>query len=323
MKNTSKFREEYEELSKKFNEIFVDTKFDVFERKITSSSEEGLQSEKYIEVTYGRSGKAFRLQDSASGYFEVLYILAEIANRTDSILILDEPALHLHPTKITLLNRVLTETGSNQVIIITHSPKFLDQKILETNMGRQLIYIKRENNMSNAICPDVTFNRIKKHEFKGEAFFANCNILVEGPADHATLVAASELLGDLFTRYDIEVVNIGGKENFEKWFELLDSFNILWLAVADGDFKPKTQRKDKVIRLDGKLEDLFTKLGWRDKGKLTSNEAYDFVTKLEKSGKKKFFDTEIGDVISKSLSLIGEEPKEVLQACHEIFPIRN
>src|SRR5580765_3725826 len=38
--------------------------------------------------------KEFRLQDSASGYFEALYLFSILKQRDDAILLIDEPALH-------------------------------------------------------------------------------------------------------------------------------------------------------------------------------------------------------------------------------------
>lgn len=324
LKTRAEFQKEYQELADRFREIFVGINFDVFERESTSTPAESREIEKYIQVSNGNDSRGFRLEDSASGFFEILYILAQIANSSNRILVLDEPALHLHPTKITLLSRVLTRNTSNQTVIVTHSPKFLEQKILQTEKGSRLIYVRRENGISKAITPKSNFNKIKKHEFKGEVFFSQCNILVEGPADHATLIAASELLGDLFTRYDVEVINVDGKESFEKWFEMLDAFNIPWIAMADQDFKPNAGYQERVIRLDGKLEDLFRKLGWNGSGKLTSTQAYDFITQIkDEERKKQLFDTEIGHVISQSLHLIHVEPSEALKDYHRVFAIRK
>jgi AAA15 family ATPase/GTPase len=53
-----------------------------------------------IFVIDKQNNKEFRLEDSASGYFEILHILSYIIDRKNSIIILDEPALNLHPIKI-------------------------------------------------------------------------------------------------------------------------------------------------------------------------------------------------------------------------------
>lgn len=66
--------------------------------------------------------EAFKLENSASGFFEVLYMLNELQSDNENIVILDEPALHLHPIKQRHFWQALIERTNNQVIVITHSP---------------------------------------------------------------------------------------------------------------------------------------------------------------------------------------------------------
>jgi predicted ATP-dependent endonuclease of OLD family len=65
------------------------------------------------------------IEQTASGLYEILFMLTAIVGETGKILLLDEPELHLHPTMqkriLNLLSEARTE-GRNQMLLITHSP---------------------------------------------------------------------------------------------------------------------------------------------------------------------------------------------------------
>ena len=68
----------------------------------------------------------YELAQAASGVLETLFIVAETATLKNSIILIDEPELHLHPKAQAMMFNYLwhlttAEGGSNQVIIATHS----------------------------------------------------------------------------------------------------------------------------------------------------------------------------------------------------------
>lgn len=72
------------------------------------------------------NGRLHELLLSASGCLEILFIVAETTLIKDSIVVIDEPELHLHPAAQDMLSKYLyylttPEGGGNQVIIATHS----------------------------------------------------------------------------------------------------------------------------------------------------------------------------------------------------------
>ncbi len=83
---------------------------------------------------------------AAAGLFETLTFLTALSSKEDTVLLLDEPALNLHPVAQRRLHSVFRKYVSqnrNQVIAITHSPYLVHARSLE-NIWR----ISRENGES-------------------------------------------------------------------------------------------------------------------------------------------------------------------------------
>jgi energy-coupling factor transporter ATP-binding protein EcfA2 len=138
-------REKYKSICNEFSKLFPNISFDTF----SSDEKEYIneESSKYvIKITEELPGMeslcSFNLDDSASGYFEALYLLYEKWRYEDHILILDEPAVRIHPNVIRHLGRILS-TSNRQMILVTHSPYFVDVSMM--GGSKRLIYFKRGN----------------------------------------------------------------------------------------------------------------------------------------------------------------------------------
>ena len=60
-----------------------------------------------------------------TGYFETIGIFTVLVTSNRNVIFLDEPALHLHPTKIEYFGRTPIGMSEKQVVVITHSPYFV------------------------------------------------------------------------------------------------------------------------------------------------------------------------------------------------------
>ena len=195
-------------LQQKFNHIFPKYNFDI-------------ESDDEINFTIISEGKKFRLEDSASGYFEIIYMLNLIRENDQSIVIFDEPALHLHPIKQRHFWKFISGTNKNQVIAITHSPYLVNLSLFQDE--NKLVNIQMINGISKAYPKSTTTlsgNTIKGHNFKPEIFFSRCNIMVEGPSDGGAISAISDSLNSVFEKCSIQIIYTGGKDILSSYVSL-------------------------------------------------------------------------------------------------------
>ena len=108
---------------------------------------------------------------------------------------------------------------------------------------------------------------LKNYNFKSSIFFSLCNIFVEGASDEAAIAAISDELDNVFEKFSIQIVSIGGKEVIEQYVPLLKYFSIPHLVLVDYDYhidnNHNTKNRDTTsdfIILKARLEDVLTEL---------------------------------------------------------------
>ena len=273
--------------------------------------------------------QAFKLENSASGFIDVLYMLNELQSDNERIVILDEPALHLHPIKQRHFWQTLIERTNNQVIIITHSPYLVNLSLFQGN--NKLINIQMKNGKSkifptkaNQISP-IT---LKDYNFRPEIFFSRCNILVEGPGDQAAIAAISDTLDHIFEKYSIQLINVGGKDVLEAYVPILKEYDIPHIALTDYDYncddekkipKQRDQTNDFVI-LEQRLEEELYKFdnsinimkNFDPSNPCNTNKcnqpksirpitAYNIIKKAMSNNRKKVKESILGELVTNSL----------------------
>jgi len=174
-----------------------------------------------------------RLSD---GLQQIFTILLYIFHPIYTIILLEEPEIHLHPGLIKkLLKNIESEELSNQIFLTTHSPLFIHT----LNLHR-LFRVIRENNSTIVYSPRLTGQKINYSRLTQELnadncemFFAEKILLVEGPSDHI-------LMRGLIDRFyqgnsDVKVIQIYGKSNLDVYTNLLEMFNISYTVLLDED----------------------------------------------------------------------------------------
>jgi len=227
LKNTKDTSDIYKRIQQDFKSIF-NLEVDVFKENNDSKK------------IYFKEGDIYtNLEDSASGYLQLLQTLTLI-NISHSLVILDEPASSLHPSTIKRLAKYLKEKYKDkdkQVILITHSPYFLDYDILFKD-NTQLLYITKEKDGS-IIKENKESNKLKfePHLFRPEIFFAKCVILVEGATDHTVIKATAEILKGKTWLEDnnIVIIEMNGIRNFKKYTSLCNAYDIKYVVLIDKD----------------------------------------------------------------------------------------
>lgn len=223
---TLKNRVEYVEIYKKIEEKFK--KYSDVE--VTVVEVEDNTPTKIIYIKEGE--KYIKLEDSANGYKELLSLLMyfEIAKQ-QSVIVLDEPATNLHPTKMKVITeelKELCEKGHTQIILITHSPYFVGSD------NSRLLYIKKGSNGSKVKSSTIS---IKKHILNPSIFFARCAILVEGSSDIEVLDAISNKFNEVnLANHDVTLISCYGKDNIYNYIEVCKDFDIKYIAMIDDDY---------------------------------------------------------------------------------------
>jgi putative ATP-dependent endonuclease of OLD family len=191
-----------------------------------------------------KSGESFDISKASSGEQEILNFLLGIfsLNVRGGVVFIDEPEIHLHPKWQSLLLEIFIDISSNknnQFIFSTHSPTFVSP-----NTYNHLVRVYRSNDESRSIVLKEVEPFDQKdilHIINGtnseKMFFADSVVLVEGITDRLVFNKILDgILSENNSSKIIEVIEVRGKTNLEKFSKFLDSLNIPTFFIADLDF---------------------------------------------------------------------------------------
>ena len=282
---------DYEKIKSIFSEIFPNVKFEI--RR---------DSNQNARIIIHEHGKEFPIEQSSSGYFEIMHVLYQLHGQNAQSLFFDEPETHLHPNQARLLAEYIGNYGKdknssehikphnlyrhwlygeNQITIITHAPALVNHALL-SDTSKRLFYVKKKKSVSMVCAPSKAFCMdVKAGNFHSSIFFEKCTILVEGPSDEYAMKGLSDRKGGLLEKNSIALVNVGSKTHIPHYISLLQEYKIPYIAMADSDYN---KNMEEVVKLESDLEGELEKHGWkrtRDNGayitKILSHEAYDFM----------------------------------------------
>jgi predicted ATP-dependent endonuclease of OLD family len=237
-----------------------------------------------------------------------------------NILVLDEPALHLHPLKIKRIQNILIKSNK-QIILITHSPYFVSTQLFQKNCN--LLNVNIDKNGCSQITDKGKNNELQlfpKHHFQPEIFFSKCNVFLEGPSDVSSLGAISDYFNDIFEKKEILLINAGGKDLIDKYVKIIETYNLNHIVMVDNDYRNENRKTtDKFIILSKRLEDELIKLNPKLKSKLTKpqsdcksksvsvkpNDAYTIVINAMKKNKAKVRKSKLGYVFNSIIENVG------------------
>ena len=160
---------------------------------------------------------------------------------------IEEPEISLHPhaqRRLARDLRTISQDGQSQVIVTTHASEFID---IEHCEEISILSIDRSDGESRIRqCTydifespdrDADRDRFRLSEridaTRGELFFAQMVVLVEGRTEKAVLPLIAERLGvDIG---EVSVVDCTGKRNIPAYVHLLNAFQIPYLVIHDED----------------------------------------------------------------------------------------
>lgn len=171
------------------------------------------------------------------------------------ILALEEPEAHLHPDGQRYIYNQLKEI-EGQKIVSTHSPFLAGQCTLDEIRH---FYKKEEEAIINTIdlsdLKDEEKQRIEREivHSRGELLFARAVILGEGITEEQALPVFARKYWD---RHPFELglnfIGVGGNSNYSPFLKLLDSLNIEWFILSDGEPQTKTALRKQLKSINNK-----------------------------------------------------------------------
>ena len=244
--------ERYRAIEERFRLIFADqdlTIEPILEYPVVDSL--GYGSRQFprprLVVADGRMRERLSLEQVGAGVRGVIYLLAAAYGTKDSVVMLDEPEINLHPAMLREVMEEMEEDGSNnQILITTHSPELLDYEMFDR--GSDVIHVSKKDGSvtrgpwSNSVVNEWLKEERErlKHQIDVRVFFARLAVLVEGRSDQSVLLGVAEYKAKEdpeynLSRQNIAVIDVHGKDNFEKYMDLLGAYGIPYVVLADRD----------------------------------------------------------------------------------------
>jgi predicted ATP-dependent endonuclease of OLD family len=168
-----------------------------------------------------------------SGFGRIFTILLYIFHPEYTVVMINEPEIHLHPAIIKKLLWAMKNSQAGQIFFTTHSPLFVTPSTLAN-----LFRVSKDNKNTNVYsldegCYDHERLVQELNADNLEMFFADQVILVEGPSDQLLLRG----LVNCFYKgeKEIKIIQVYGKSNISIYVDLLKIFKIPFLIILDRD----------------------------------------------------------------------------------------
>lgn len=205
-------------------------------------------------------------------YFLAFYINFTAESKgelQDTVLLLDDPGVYLHPSgKKDLLATLEQLSDTNQVIYNTHSPFLINQdrlnriRIVDRNPSTNGTTVQSEfhQNDSDALAPVRT---ALGAGIADSLFGSHSNILVEGPSDKIYIDALSNYFrrrnraDEALDPDEVSVINVGGADKMPYFARLIDAEGYDYTILLDNDNKGRNRKEELVSEHDISSENVF------------------------------------------------------------------
>ena len=176
------------------------------------------------------------IEFAGAGAWEALVLASVLGEPSASVVLLDEPAVALHPSLQRQFGGYLL-SASAQFLVITHSAELLP---VADATDVRLVRVDRDDKNATRAWPVDEACRVKmarKLAAKGNERlpFAWRAILCEGQDDVEALMTLTERMGIDLRRRNIAVTDCGGRENLSDYVWFCAELGLKYLAVMDAD----------------------------------------------------------------------------------------
>ena len=315
-----------------------------------------------IEIQFEPGGDSFSISTSeeslitydslGSGFRQIFSLGLLIASTQDSIVMIDEPELNMHPSLLRRLMKLILSNESNQYIIATHSNVLLDggyEKSIYKVRGGDFSQVTRIDSIDEVreLLDDLGVKA-------SDLLQTNGVIWVEGPSDRTYIKKWLELIGsNRVEGLDYSFQYYGGKllahytldDDLEEFVNVLD-INRNAYVVLDSDWKDDSRgwatsdlapRKKRIIQeCESKnipywissgveIENYIPDSVWTSYSgsniKLGSHE--NITDKISKYNQKALESHKVAELLEKSLIDTDEELIEVISKISESIETWN
>jgi AAA domain, putative AbiEii toxin, Type IV TA system len=205
-----------------------------------------------VNASAGSAGLApeVPVEFAGAGAWEALVLASVLGEPSASVVVLDEPAVALHPSLQRQLGAYLLSAPA-QFLVITHSAELLP---LADATDARLVRLDRDDkNATRAWAVDEAcrVKMARKLVAKGNERlpFAWRAILCEGQDDVEALMTLTERMGIDLRRRNIAVTDCGGRDNIPDYVWFCAELGLKYLAVMDADSAtPAALAKAQAVR---------------------------------------------------------------------------
>jgi putative ATP-dependent endonuclease of the OLD family len=179
--------------------------------------------------------------------------LGKIDPLASSMLQIEEPEAHLHPSAVRSLWPTLAGTPG-QKIIATHSGDLLSEVPLESirRLSRTKTGIVISRLTPGALSPEELAKvRFHVRSYRGELFFARVWLLHEGQTEYWLLAEAARIAGVKLEEKGVRLVEYA-HVGLEAVIKLADQFGISWHCLFDADAAGQKNAAQAVKLLNGR-----------------------------------------------------------------------
>lgn len=200
------------------------------------------------------------LELAGAGLSELLHLLTLIVEQDHKVILLDEPALNLHPNMQNNIHNLLKELSNkskNQIMIITHSPYFItseylndmwrlvikDDHSIAINIKNELLHLSNKNRDRIVL----EFSNIDARSL----LFGRGVVFTEGLSDKIIFEMVDRYLsskgsGSGIIENEWVIIDAGGKDSLGSFLKLATLTNIPYVVIADRDALMEYNRKVQV-----------------------------------------------------------------------------
>jgi putative ATP-dependent endonuclease of the OLD family len=229
-------------------ESLLGVQVDAFESSVSSPAQE-----KGAEMDVGN----FLLEVNGSGIREALRLVLDVEFKKPSILLVEEPEVHLHPAlEINMMRYLKHVSRECQVFLSTHSTNFLD-----TADMKNVYFVSKPHAVTEVQLLNVEEAEAKLPKELGirlsSLFMFDRLVFVEGPTDEAIIREWATTLHINLSQANVGFISMGGVRNFAHYanqtiFNFLTKRQVSIWFVVDRDERDRAEVQEMENKLANK-----------------------------------------------------------------------